>query len=65
VGTIYKLDPNGNQTILYSFTGGADGADPCAGVIRDTAGNLYGTTQSGGKDYDGVVFKLTNAAAAQ
>ena len=64
-GTIYKLDPNGNETILYSFTGGTDGADPCAGVIRDTAGNLYGTTQSGGKDNDGVVFKLTNAAAAE
>jgi len=34
--------------MLYSFTGGADGANPAAGLVRDPAGNLYGTTQFGG-----------------
>src|ERR1700722_7282864 len=35
-------------TVLYSFTGGADGGDPFAGLILDRAGNLYGTTGYGG-----------------
>jgi len=57
-GVVYKLDPAGNETVLYSFTGGVDGGTPDASVIRDPAGNLYGTTYSGGKESTGVVFKL-------
>ena len=57
-GTIFKLDPQGNETILYNFTGGADGAGPMAGVVMDSAGNLYGTTFSGGSANAGTVFKL-------
>lgn len=49
----------GYETVLYSFSGGADGGFPEAGVIRDSAGNLYGTTTSGGNGGTGVVFKLT------
>jgi uncharacterized repeat protein (TIGR03803 family) len=48
----------GNEAVLYSFTGGADGAQPEAGVIRDAAGNLYGTTEAGGDLNLGTVFKL-------
>jgi uncharacterized repeat protein (TIGR03803 family) len=48
-------------TILYSFTGGADGAYPVAGLIRDAAGNLYGTTGGGGTAGYGAVFKLDAA----
>jgi len=44
--------------VLHTFTG-LDGAAPLAGVISDAAGNLYGTTRSGGNDNCGVVFKLT------
>jgi uncharacterized repeat protein (TIGR03803 family) len=48
-GTVFKLDPSGNQTVLYSFTlTNGDGANPAAGLIMDSAGNLYGTTQHGG-----------------
>jgi uncharacterized repeat protein (TIGR03803 family) len=47
--------------VLYSFAGGNDGAYPAASVVRDKAGNLYGTTQSGGFDNVGTVFKLTPA----
>jgi uncharacterized repeat protein (TIGR03803 family) len=47
-GTIFKLDKNRHETILYSFTGGTDGGAPSAGLIRDAAGNLYGTTFIGG-----------------
>ena len=60
-GVVYKLDPAGNETVLYSFTGGADGGVPFAGVIRDTAGNLYGTTYFGGTANLGVVYKVDTA----
>lgn len=47
--------------VLYTFTGGADGALPEAGLLRDSAGNLYGTTIAGGDPdcYCGVVFKVS------
>lgn len=57
-GIVYKIDTTGQETILYSFTGGDDGANPEAGVILDSAGNLYGTTRGGGPGRAGVVFKL-------
>jgi uncharacterized repeat protein (TIGR03803 family) len=66
-GTVFKVDRAGNQTVLYNFTGGEDGGWPIAGVIRDAAGNLYGTTYSGGTSangcaqFCGVVFKLDPA----
>jgi uncharacterized repeat protein (TIGR03803 family) len=46
------------ETVLYRFTGGADGAFPWPGVIMDAAGALYGTTNSGGAVGGGVAFKL-------
>jgi uncharacterized repeat protein (TIGR03803 family) len=48
-----------NETVLYSFTGGADGTDPNAGVIFDGSGALYGTTTLGGTFNSGTVYKLT------
>jgi uncharacterized repeat protein (TIGR03803 family) len=60
-GVVYKLDTAGHETVLYSFTGGADGGNPYAGVIRDSAGNLYGTTSAGGTAGWGVVYKLDSA----
>jgi uncharacterized repeat protein (TIGR03803 family) len=56
-GVVYRVDTAGQETVLYSFTGGADGGDPQPGVIRDSAGNLYGTAYVGGTGY-GVVYKL-------
>jgi uncharacterized repeat protein (TIGR03803 family) len=58
-GVVYKVNTAGQETVLHSFTGGADGAFPSGGVIRDSAGNLYGTTQEGGTAGYGVVFKIT------
>jgi uncharacterized repeat protein (TIGR03803 family) len=49
------------ETILYNFTGGADGDGPGGGVILDSAGNLYGTTIAGGNG-NGVVFELSPQA---
>jgi len=48
-GTVYRLTPGGTQTVLYSFTGGSDGAYPFNGVI-EKRGRLYGTTWQGGAD---------------
>jgi len=62
VGVVYMVDANGQETVLYSFTGGTDGAAPWAGVFGDSAGKLYGTTHLGGKTNSGVVFELTPAA---
>ncbi len=68
-GTVFELTPNGsggwNETVLYSFTGGADGATPAhSDVIFDSVGNLYGTAYSGGANGYGVVFELSPAGAS-
>jgi uncharacterized repeat protein (TIGR03803 family) len=47
------------EILLYSFTGGPDGANPASTLIADAAGDLYGTTPRGGPYSQGVVFKLT------
>ncbi len=60
-GTVFKLTPEGTETVLYAFKGGADGNAPLAGVVRDAQGNLYGTTYYGGSAQCGscgVVFKV-------
>ncbi len=47
-GTVFEIDAAGKATVLYRFAGGADGGHPYSGLIRDAAGNLYGTTTAGG-----------------
>jgi uncharacterized repeat protein (TIGR03803 family) len=56
-GVVFKLSPSGALTVLHNFTG-PDGSGPLAGVVFDTAGNLYGTTQVGGANNLGVVYKI-------
>jgi uncharacterized repeat protein (TIGR03803 family) len=56
-GTIYAFDPaTGVETVLYAFTGGADGSQPFAGLTKVGA-KLYGTAQLGGSGW-GVLFSL-------
>jgi len=57
-GTVFELNQADQETVLYSFSGAADGGEPSAGVIRDAVGNLYGTAL-GGVSGNGVVFKLS------
>jgi len=63
-GTIFKIAPNGTETVLYFFKGGSDGGEPVATLAADDAGNFYGTTLVGGgtgchKGWGcGTVFKL-------
>jgi uncharacterized repeat protein (TIGR03803 family) len=65
-GVVYELSlVNGawQATVLYNFTGGADGATPYATPVFDAAGNLYGTASGGGAHGYGVVFKLSPSAS--
>ena len=57
-GTVFKITPGGTETVLYSFTGGADGLQPRGRLIQATDGNFYGTTL-GGASNSGAVFKIT------
>jgi uncharacterized repeat protein (TIGR03803 family) len=65
-GTVFEIDSSGNFTVLHAFAGGSnDGQTPLATLLRDSAGNLYGTTLFGGNlscgglnPGCGVVFKL-------
>jgi uncharacterized repeat protein (TIGR03803 family) len=63
IGTVFQLSRNPGsgwtEAILHSFTGATNGGQPFAGVILDSAHNLYGTTYNGGKDGYGSVFRLT------
>jgi uncharacterized repeat protein (TIGR03803 family) len=56
-GTVFKIDSTGRESVLHSFRG-LDGAYPQAAVIRDSAGNLYGTTNNGGVRNLGTLFKI-------
>jgi len=67
VGTVFELTPEGNGTwnesVLYAFNDdGNDAYTPLAGLVRDSSGNLYGTTYTGGSASGlGTVFELTPA----
>lgn len=66
-GVVFNVDPLGNETVLYTFSGGQDGAGPEGGLVRDSAGDIYGETGGGGNLSNcasqgcGVIFKLTAA----
>jgi uncharacterized repeat protein (TIGR03803 family) len=65
-GDVFELTPQAGggwkESVLYSFTGGADGSNPYyADVIFDKSGNLYGTTVGGGTFNSGTVFELSPA----
>ena len=64
-GTVFQVTPAGVHTVLYNFTGGADGGEPYKGVTLDAKGNLYGTAVTGGggscEGGCGVVFELANS----
>jgi uncharacterized repeat protein (TIGR03803 family) len=57
-GVVYRVTDSDKYSVLYRFTGAADGWLPTGGLTSDTAGNLYGTTMLGGSG-NGVVYKIT------
>ena len=67
-GAVFKIAASGTETLLYSFTGGADGGFPYGSLVRSSSGNLYGTASTGGITTGncfpggcGVVFMVTPA----
>jgi uncharacterized repeat protein (TIGR03803 family) len=69
LGAVFEVDAAGKETVLYSFTGTTDGANPQAGVVRDSAGNLYGTSNGGEfhcprcESASGIVYELDTSGA--
>jgi uncharacterized repeat protein (TIGR03803 family) len=61
-GVVFELDPVGTETVLHNFGGYPDGGGLETPVVRDNAGNIYGTTSSGGNDC-GVVFKIDSVGS--
>jgi uncharacterized repeat protein (TIGR03803 family) len=69
-GTVFRLNSNTAEfAVLYTFTGGADGGNPAAGLVADQAGYLYGTATTGGSNPgnmgDGVIFRLKASTGEQ
>ena len=61
-GTVFKMSLTGAVTVVYQFNGcGAQGCYPAAGLVQGNDGNYYGTTEQGGANSQGVIFKLTPA----
>ncbi len=63
-GAIFKINPSGAFKVIYSFcsvSGCADGSDPEAALVQGTDGNLYGTTDIGGANLSGTIFKVTTS----
>ena len=60
-GTVFQLTQTNRiwqETVLYNFPGSTDGAYPKAGLIIDSSGALYGTTERGGTKDDGILYRL-------
>jgi uncharacterized repeat protein (TIGR03803 family) len=61
-GVVFRVAPDGGETVLYSFCSQqncADGGIPQAGIVEDQSGNIFGTTYAWGKSEEaGVVFEL-------
>jgi uncharacterized repeat protein (TIGR03803 family) len=69
LGTVFKLSPNSDgtwtETVLYESQGGSDGSYPDGPVTLDTSGNLYGTSDGGGPNDAGTVYKLSPSSGGK
>lgn len=63
-GGVYQLTPSLTESVIYSFSGAADGYFAGGGVILDQSGNIYGTTIEGGSGGGGSAYELTNGTWA-
>ncbi|MGC2447905.1 MAG: choice-of-anchor tandem repeat GloVer-containing protein [Candidatus Sulfotelmatobacter sp.] len=64
-GTVFRITPSGSSTVLHSFCSQADtdacadGWEPQGGVVQASDGSFYGTTEYGGADKAGTIFRIT------
>jgi uncharacterized repeat protein (TIGR03803 family) len=58
MGVIFRMTPQGVVTVLHSFSG-PDGNYPRASMVAASDGNLYGTTEIGGTNNEGVLFRIS------
>jgi uncharacterized repeat protein (TIGR03803 family) len=59
-GVVFKVTPDGTETVLYAFQNGVDGNVPAPGLIADGSGNFYGATSGGGTGNQGTVFQVSS-----
>ena len=57
-GVLFEISSSGQETVPHVFGAGSDGSSPNGGLVIDAAGNVYGTTQNGGRNGSGAVFKV-------
>lgn len=62
-GTIFRVTAAGGRTLLYSFTGGNDGAEPLRGLVQGGAGDFYGIARIGGAGGAGVIYRIDASGA--
>ena len=62
-GAIFQVTASGSLNTLYAFTGAGDGGDPHGTLVQGANGDFYGTTESGGGNSDGTVFRVTPAGS--
>ncbi len=64
-GAVFKISPTGVEKVMHRFAGKSkdDGAYPEGGLIRDSAGNFYGTTSIGGSANQGTIYKMDTTGA--
>jgi uncharacterized repeat protein (TIGR03803 family) len=71
-GVLFGLSPAANvlpsvfsnwmETLLYSFTGGSDGASPGGSLVLDSSGNIYGNAAMAGANHGGTLYEFTNGS---
>jgi uncharacterized repeat protein (TIGR03803 family) len=59
-GTVFRITPSGTLTSLFQFSSCSYGANPSAALIQGSDGNFYGTTQNGGVNGEGIVFRVNS-----
>jgi len=63
-GTVFKVGTNHTITTLASFGRRPGGAWPIGATVRDSSGNLFGATEGGGANGDGVLFEVVSGSGS-
>jgi uncharacterized repeat protein (TIGR03803 family) len=58
LGTVYRLNAEGQVRVLHSFAGGVDGSEPGTSLAQGADGHVYGTVPNGGFSDDGLLFRV-------